>query len=133
MHDLPGPVTAGSPSCARAGLCARCRTAGSYGDVVRAFVLRKFLPDRAELTDCPFGRGAIIVNAAELGPLVLTSVPPAALKDEDYAQCDECQYQDWPSGSARGCKLIESGKPCALANRIRANGPWPDVCPRKKG
>jgi hypothetical protein len=49
----------------------------------------------------------------------------------DWRLCDECDHQHWPSGSARGCKLIDDGVPCSLGARLRKGGPWPESCPRR--
>ncbi len=51
--------------------------------------------------------------------------------EPDWAPCDACDHQHWPSGAVRGCQLIEGGQPCALGARLRQGGPWPPGCPRQ--
>ena len=54
------------------------------------------------------------------------------LSGPDYTICDSCDHQHWPSGAARGCKLIDDGQPCSLGARLRVGGPWPPNCPRNR-
>jgi len=84
----------------------------------RVFVMPADAPD----FECPYGK-----SWGWCGP----GATADALNADPWETCDECDHQDWPSGGARSCNLIDGCTPCRLGALLRAGGPWPDGCPRK--
>lgn len=135
-----GQPFATSFACMSAIHCGTCRALES-GRAWRVSLGKVFeLPPRAPDFDCPLGKpwgwtppagqGVEAQLEARRPAHESPGVQAHDAELEMWAECDECGHQLWPSGSARGCKLIEDGKPCALGKRVQDNGPWPDVCPR---
>ncbi len=112
-----------SVACTSGNACRVCRNLAG-GREFRESLGRVFaLPDGAPDFECPHGK-----PWGCRGPAAIVS---GSQQPDAWAECDECDHQDWPSGGARSCNLIDGCTPCRLGALLRAGGPWPDGCPRK--
>lgn len=71
------------------------------------------------------------MNAPEICPEGIT-IANCKKKKDIYELCYGCKFEVIKENDVQGCQLIENGKPCTLHRYLINNGPWPEICPRRK-
>lgn len=123
--------------------CGFCRNRESGRDWRLSLGKVFELPPGAPDFECPHGKpwgyvpppGSIATPtaSADRSPAAAGESPGVAALNAEldaWELCDSCDFQDWPSGAARNCRLIPGCSPCTLGSRLRNGGPWPQNCPR---